>query len=65
MFVGLKIKRNVNNLVNAQQNKQPKDEKKKKDERKDNPREGIVNKLTKLFDTYLEDCVYFVRRKIK
>jgi hypothetical protein len=30
MFVGLKIKRNVNNLVNAQQNKQPKDEKKKK-----------------------------------
>ena len=37
----------------------------KKDERKDNPREGIVNKLTKLFDTYLEDCVYFVRRKIK
>ena len=56
-----------NNLINAQQNKQPKDEKKKKkkDERKDNPREGIANKLTKLFDAYLEDSVYFVRRKIK
>ena len=33
------------NKINNQKMKR-----KKKDERKDNPREGIVNKLTKLFD---------------
>ena len=60
-----------NNEANAQQNNQSKKEdkkdKKKKDkiEAKGDVRELIRNKLTTLFDNYLEDLIYFVRKKIK
>jgi dynein heavy chain len=57
-----------NNANNAQQNQQKggkEKEKKKKIEKKENPIESINKKLTQLFDSYLEDLVYFVRRKVK
>ena len=57
-----------NNANNAQQNQQKggkEKEKKKKIEKKENPIESINKKLTQLFDSYLEDLVYFVRKKIK
>ena len=58
-----------NNANNAQQNQQKggkeKEKKKKTVEKKENPIESINKKLTQLFDNYLDDLVYFVRRKVK
>ena len=60
-----------NNEANAQQNNQSKKEdkkdkkKKEKVEAKGDVRELIRNKLTTLFDNYLEDLIHFVRKKIK
>ena len=60
-----------NNEANSQQNNQSKKDdkkdKKKKDkgESKGDVRELIRKKLTTLFDNYLEDLIYFVRKKIK
>ncbi|MBP5699880.1 MAG: hypothetical protein J6W71_03420, partial [Methanobrevibacter sp.] len=60
-----------NNEANAQQNNQSKKDdkkekkKKEKSESKGDVRELIRKKLTTLFDSYLEDLIYFVRKKIK
>ena len=60
-----------NNAANLQGNTKDKDNKQdgaaqeKKSKKKEDPRANISKKLTTLFNNYLEDMIYFVRRKVK